>query len=68
MAFTSSAAKKTCANIRLERSQNLAVDVIEKIDTQEQKKCPARAAHSFFSQRIPSALADCSLPGAECKP
>ena len=39
--------EKSCANIRLERGQNLPVDVIEKIDSQEQKESGARAAHRF---------------------
>src|SRR6266480_3361318 len=44
--------KKSSANIRLERRQNLPVDVIEKIDGQEQKERGTRAAHHFFSNRL----------------
>src|SRR6266478_4076451 len=44
--------EKSSANIRLERRQNLPVDVIEKIDGQEQKECAMRAAHRFFSNRF----------------
>src|SRR6266545_2485487 len=44
--------KETCANIRLERSQNLPVDVVKKIDGQEQKECGARATHRSLPRRI----------------
>ena len=43
--------EKSGANIGLERGQNLPVDVIEKIDRQEQKECGMRAAHRFFPKR-----------------
>ena len=44
--------KKSCANIRLERGQNLPVDVIEKIDGQQQEKCGSRAADRSFRDRF----------------
>ena len=59
--------EKSCANIRFERGQNLPVDVIEKIDSQEQKQRGARAAHRFLFTKVPSTIADCSLPRADCK-
>ena len=39
--------EKSCANIRLERGQNLPVNVIEKINGQQKKESGARAAHGF---------------------
>ena len=39
--------EKSCANIRLERGQNLPVNVIEKINGQQKKEGGARAAHRF---------------------
>ena len=58
--------EKSCANIRFERGQNLPVDVIEKINSQEQKECASRAAQRLcpcsLHQQLPIAVcrrADC---------
>src|SRR6266542_1910852 len=40
--------EKTGANIRLERGQDLPVDVIEKVDGQEQKESALRATQRSF--------------------
>src|SRR5437870_2333047 len=40
--------EKTRANIRLERGQDLPVDVIEKVDRQEQKESALRATQRSF--------------------
>src|SRR4030095_5520715 len=44
--------KKSFANIGLERGQNLPVDVVEKIDSQEQKECATGAAQRTFRNRF----------------
>src|SRR6266850_833126 len=44
--------KKTCANVRLERSQNLPVDIVKKIDAQEQKERVTRAGHRYSPNRL----------------
>ena len=62
--------EKSCANIRFERGQNLPVDVIEKIDSQEQKECGARAAQRHFDRRLQFAIDNCRLQfarSADCK-
>ena len=55
--------EKSCANIRFERGKNLPVDVIEKIDGQEQKECASRAA-----QRLCPCSLHQQLPIAVCRP
>ena len=56
--------EKVCTNIRLKCRQNLAVDVIKKIDGQEQKKCATCAAHRFFHDRLHR---NCRLQFARCR-
>jgi hypothetical protein len=38
--------KKRCANVGFDGGQNLPVDVVKKIDGQQQKQCAARTRHS----------------------
>src|SRR5207237_2262816 len=40
--------KKTGANIRLERSQNLPIDIIKQIDPEQEQKRTVRAANRFL--------------------
>src|SRR4030095_8492593 len=61
--------KKSFANIGLERGQNLPVDVVEKIDSQEQKECATGAAQRTFRNRFHQYLpiAGCGTPTANDK-
>ena len=56
--------EKSCANIRLERGQNLAVNVIEKIDGQQQEERGARAAHRYLRD---NSIGNCRLQFAACR-
>ena len=63
-----SGAKKLRSNFRFERGQNMAIDVIEKINARSRRSSAVIARRwAALVPKVASTIADCSLPPADCK-